>query len=192
MKVILFIALENELPSHLAPEGVKIVYTGVGKINAAIKATETLKDLDSNDTIVINYGSAGGPEAFVGKLFKCKTFVQRDMDARPFAKETVTPFDDIIYPKLDSNECIEFGTGLTCYTQDKFENKPLAVYDMESYSIAKVCKIYGFDFTAYKYVSDSGNPDDWEMNHNKGIEMFLNQLKNTPLWWNGRHVSFRN
>jgi len=50
------------------------------------------------------------------------------------------------------------------------------VYDMEAYSIAKVCKIYGFDFTAYKYVSDSGNPDDWETNHNKGIELFLKAL----------------
>jgi adenosylhomocysteine nucleosidase len=179
-KIKLFVALESELPRDLIPEGVEVFYTGVGKINAAIKAIEILKDLDPANTIVINYGSAGGPEAFVGKLFKCKTFVQRDMDARPFAKETVTPFDDTIYPKLDNTECIEFGTGLTCYTQDKFEKKPLAVYDMESYSIAKVCKIYGFDFTAYKYVSDSGNPDDWEMNHNKGIEMFINQLKNTP------------
>ena len=180
MKVILFVALPSELPKELISNGIEVHYTGVGKINAAIKATETLKDLDSKDTIVINYGSAGGPEAFVGKLFKCKTFVQRDMDARPFAKETITPFDSIIYPKLDDNECIEFGTGLTCYTQDKFEKKPLAVYDMESYSIAKVCKIYGFDFTAYKYVSDNGSPDDWEINHNKGIEMFLNKLKNKP------------
>lgn len=176
MKVILFVALPSELPKELISNGIEVHYTGVGKINAAIKATETLKDLDSKDTIVINYGSAGGPEAFVGKLFKCKTFVQRDMDARPFAKETITPFDSIIYPKLDDNECIEFGTGLTCYTQDKFEKKPLAVYDMESYSIAKVCKIYGFDFTAYKYVSDSGNPDDWEINHNKGIQQFLEIL----------------
>ena len=176
MKVILFVALPSELPKELISNGIEVHYTGVGKINAAIKATETLKDLESKDTIVINYGSAGGPEAFVGKLFKCKTFVQRDMDARPFAKETITPFDSIIYPKLDDNECIEFGTGLTCYTQDKFEKKPLAVYDMESYSIAKVCKIYGFDFTAYKYVSDSGNPDDWEINHNKGIQQFLEIL----------------
>ena len=176
MKVILFVALPSELPKELISNGIEVHYTGVGKINAAIKATETLKNLDSKDTIVINYGSAGGPEAFVGKLFKCKTFVQRDMDARPFAKETITPFDSIIYPKLDDNECIEFGTGLTCYTQDKFEKKPLAVYDMESYSIAKVCKIYGFDFTAYKYVSDSGNPDDWEINHNKGIQQFLEIL----------------
>ena len=176
MKVILFVALPSELPKELVPNGIDVVYTGVGKVNAAIKATETLKDLDPKDVVVINYGSAGGPEAFVGNLFKCKTFVQRDMDARPFAKETVTPFDTIIYPRLDNNECINFGTGLTCHTQDKFEKKPLAVYDMESYSIAKVCKIYGFDFTAYKYISDNGNPDDWSENHNKGIQQFLEIL----------------
>ena len=180
MRIKLFVALPSEFPQEKAPLGVDVIYTGVGKINAAIKATQTLENLSPTDTIVINYGSAGGPDAFVGNLFKCKTFVQRDMDARPFAKETVTPFDDTIYPKLDNNECIEFGSGLTCHTQDKFEKKPLAVYDMESYSIAKVCKIYGFDFTAYKYVSDSGNPDDWQVNHNKGIEMFLDKLKNTP------------
>lgn len=180
MKTILFVALPSEFPKELIPNEIEAHYTGVGKINAAIKATEVLKDLNPTNTIVINYGSAGGPEAFVGNLFKCKTFVQRDMDARPFAKETITPFDDLIYPKLDNHDYIEFGSGLTCHTQDKFENKPNAVYDMEAYSIAKVCKIYGFDFTAYKYVSDSGNSDDWETNHNKGIEMFLNQLKNMP------------
>jgi adenosylhomocysteine nucleosidase len=162
MKVILFVALPSELPKELVPNGIDVIYT--------------LKDLDPKDVVVINYGSAGGPEAFVGHLFKCKTFVQRDMDARPFTKETVTPFDGIIYPTLDNIECIEFGTGLTCHTQDKFEKKPMAVYDMEAYSIAKVCKIYDFDFTAYKYVSDSGNADDWETNHNKGIELFLKKL----------------
>ncbi len=181
MKVILFVALPSELPEDLVPNGIELHYTGVGKVNAAIKATEILKGLDPTNTIVINYGSAGGPDAFVGNLFKCKSFVQRDMDARPFAKETVTPFDNLIYPKLDDGGgYIEFGIGLTCHTQDKFEKKPNAVYDMEAYSIAKVCQIYGFDFTSYKYISDSGNPDDWETNHKKGIEMFLNQLKNSP------------
>ena len=177
MRIKLFVALPSEFPQEKAPLGVDVIYTGVGKINAAIKATQTLEGLDPNETIVINYGSAGGPDAFVSHLFKCKTFVQRDMDARPFTKETITPFDDIIYPKLDNNEFIEFGSGLTCYTQDKFEKTPLVVHDMEAYSIAKVCKIYGFDFTSYKYISDSGNHIDWENNHNKGIELFLQKLK---------------
>jgi adenosylhomocysteine nucleosidase len=178
MKVILFVALESEFPKDKAPKGVKVVYTGVGKVNAAIKATETLKDLSSTDTIVINYGSAGGHQVMVGNLFKCKTFVQRDMDARPFAEKTVTPFDnELVGGTIDFN-----GLGYNiCYTQDHFETTPSVICDMEAYSIAKVCKIYGFDFTAYKYVSDNGNPDDWEINHNKGIELFLKSLEKTAL-----------
>lgn len=177
MRIKLFVALPSEFPQEKAPLGVDVIYTGVGKVNAAIKAIQILEGLNPNETIVINYGSAGGPEAFVGHLFKCKTFVQRDMDARPFTKETVTPFDDIIYPKLGNNEFIEFGNGLTCCTQDRFEKKPMSIHDMESYSIAKVCKIYGFDFTAYKYISDNGNHNDWTENHNKGIDLFLQKIK---------------
>jgi adenosylhomocysteine nucleosidase len=178
-RVILFVALPSELPKELVPDGVEIHYTGVGKVNAAIKAVEVLKGLNPNDVVVLNYGSAGGPDAFVGHLFKCKTFVQRDMDARPFAKETVTPFDDIVWIGLGlETDRIDFnGLGYhICYTQDWFESSPNMICDMEAYSLAKVCKIFGFDFTSYKYVSDSGNPDDWEANHNKGIQLFLNEL----------------
>jgi adenosylhomocysteine nucleosidase len=172
-KVILFVALESELPTEKVPNNVKVFYTGVGKVNSAIKSTEVLKDLNPSETIVLNYGSAGGHETMVGKLFKCKTFVQNDMDARPFADKTITPFDNSLFMgKIDFN-----GLGYhTCYTQDKFESNPDSIYDMESYSIAKVCKMYGFDFTSYKFVSDSGNSDDWEINHNKGIQLFLNEL----------------
>jgi adenosylhomocysteine nucleosidase len=174
MKTILFVALPSELPKELVPNGIHVVYTGVGKVNAAIKATETLKDLDPKDVTVINYGSAGGHEVMVGSLFKCKTFIQRDMDARPFAEKTITPFDnEIVMGNIDFN-----GLGYNiCYTQDHFETIPSVICDMEAYSIAKVCKIYGFDFTAYKYVSDNGNPGDWEANHNKGIELFLEALQ---------------
>lgn len=180
MKIILFVALEHELPKHRVPNDVEVVYTGVGKVNAAIKATEILSKLDPNDTIVINYGSAGAYEAMVNQLFKCKNFIQNDMDARPFAENKVTPFDNIIYPNLGNVDELSFGPGYYCHTQDKFDKDPNGISDMEAYSIAKVCKIYGFDFTAYKYVSDSGNPDDWSTNHNKGIELFLKELENTP------------
>jgi adenosylhomocysteine nucleosidase len=174
MKVILFVALPSELPKELVPNGIDVVYTGVGKVNAAIKATETLKDLDPKDVMVMNYGSAGGHAVMVGNLFKCKTFIQNDMDARPFADKTKTPFDnETLMGDIDFN-----GLGYNkCYTQDHFQTIPSVICDMEAYSIAKVCKIYGFDFTAYKYVSDSGNADDWETNHNKGIEMFLKELQ---------------
>ncbi len=177
MRIKLFVALPNEFPKENAPMGVDVIYTGVGKINAAIKATQILENLSPSDTIVVNYGSAGAIGDLVGYLIKCKTFVQNDIDARPFAKKTITPFDDIIYPKLSNGDSISFGTGYVCFTQDKFEKKPTEICDMEAYSIAKVCKIYGFDFTAYKYISDSGNHSDWEKNHTKGIDLFLQKLK---------------
>jgi len=178
-RIILFVALPSELPKELVPDGVEIHYTGVGKVNAAIKAVEVLKVLNPNDVVVLNYGSAGGGGTMVGKLFKCKTFVQRDMDARPFAERGITPFDDIVWIGLGlETSSIDFnGLGYhTCHTQDWFESSPNMICDMEAYSLAKVCKIYGFDFTSYKYVSDSGNPDDWEANHNKGTQLFLNEL----------------
>jgi adenosylhomocysteine nucleosidase len=177
MRIKLFVALPSEFPKGLEPMGVDVIYTGVGKVNAAIKATEILKDLSPSETIVINYGSAGASGDLIGCLVKCKNFVQQDMDAKPFVKKTITPFDDITYPKISDVSALSFGTGLICYTQDKFEKKPAEINDMEAYSIAKVCKIYGFDFTAYKYISDSGNHTDWENNHNKGIELFLQKLK---------------
>ena len=177
MRIKLFVALPDEFPLNMAPAGVDVIYTGVGKINAAIKATQVLENLSPTETIVINYGSAGAYEGMVGQLFMCKTFVQNDIDARPFAEKKVTPFDDIIYPKLSNGDTISFGTGGVCYTQDKFEKKPSELCDMEAYSIAKVCKIYGFDFTAYKFVSDSGEPIDWIENHKKGIHLFLDKLK---------------
>ena len=180
MRIKLFVALPSEFPIEKAPLGVDVIYTGVGKINAAIKATQTLENLSPADTIVINYGSAGGHITMINSLFKCKNFVQRDMDARPFVKKTITPFDEVVWNKLNLvNDSIDFnGLGYhTCHTQDRFETSPNRISDMEAYSIAKVCKIYGFDFTAYKYISDSGNHKDWSENHNKGIELFLEQLK---------------
>lgn len=175
MKVILFVALESEFPIDVVPNGIDIVYTGVGKVNAAINATHHLKDGIPSKTIVINFGSAGSklPKLL---LYKCTKFTQLDMDAHPFSPKTETPFDTI------GKEIVFRQNGYECYTQDKFESnlKENILYDMEAYSIAKVCKKYGYDFHCYKFVSDDGNADDWNKNHNKGIELFLEVLKQLP------------
>jgi adenosylhomocysteine nucleosidase len=177
--IILFVALESELPQDLVPEGVEIYYTGVGKVNAAIKTTDVLKGYlfggwKQDDVVVLNYGSAGSNTLPKGTLADCRYFIQQDMNT-PFGLAHQTPFDDLIYPEI-TEPTIEFGTGYVCRTQDKFEDNPQGIFDMEAYAIAKVCKIYGFDFTAYKYISDGGDIDDWEENHSKGKELFVEQL----------------
>lgn len=177
--IILFVALESELPLELVPSNVSIYYTGVGKVNAAIKATDVLKGYlfggwKQDDVVVLNYGSAGSNTIESGKLVDCRHFIQNDMNT-PFASNHSTPFDEILYPEL-SDPIINFGSGYICRTQDRFEDKPMGVFDMEAYSIAKVCKIYGFDFRAYKYISDAGDSADWQENHRKGADLFLEKL----------------
>lgn len=177
MRIKLFVALPSEFPKEKAPLGVDVIYTGIGKVNAAIKATEVLKDLSPMDTIVINYGSAGSILNSINTLVKCTKFIQGDINTKQFAKKTYTPFDEVIYPKLELGDLI-FGSDSSCCTMDTFQTKPThSACDMEAYSIAKVCKIYGFDFVAYKYISDNGDANDWKKNHNKGIETFLEKLK---------------
>lgn len=177
MRIKLFVALPSEFPIEKAPLGVDVIYTGVGKVNAAIKATEILKDCNPTETIVINYGSAGSFVFGIDTLVKCDRFQQGDIDTKQFAKKRFTPFDDIIYPKLEKG-ILTFGDDTLCVSRDTFQsNVKDAICDMEAYSIAKVCKIYGFNLVAYKYISDKGDANDWKKNHNKGIEKFLERLK---------------
>jgi adenosylhomocysteine nucleosidase len=179
-KIKLFVALEAELPKEMIPEGVEVYYTGVGKVNAAIKATEILApayQVYKDTTIVLNYGTAGSKSVPTHSLVECKVFYQEDMDGRPFSPHKTTPFDNVMYPQI-GEEPIHFGAGgYVCHTQDHFQQDPKnGVYDMEAYALAKVCKIYGYDFTAYKFISDDGNPDDWEENHHLGAEKFVKIL----------------
>ena len=178
-KIILFVALESELPKEKVPDGVEIYYTGVGKVNAAITTTEVIKGYlfggwKSDDIVVLNYGSAGSNTLPKGTLADCRYFIQNDMNT-PFASNHSTPFDELIYPQL-KEPAIEFGSGYVCRTQDRFEDNPQGIFDMEAYAIAKVCMRYGFSFTAYKYISDGGDVNDWEANHSKGVDLFLKQL----------------
>ena len=137
MKIKLFVALETELPKELIPEGVEVFYTGVGKINAAIKATEILSptyQVYNTNTMVLNYGSAGSKSTPTHSLVECKVFYQEDMDGRPFAPQKTTPFDKEMYPQI-GDEPIVFGAGgRICHTQDHFEQNPKnGIFDMNFY-----------------------------------------------------------
>ena len=173
--IIVFVALPSEF--KIDHPNITVIYTGVGKVNAAIMATKTLPLYNSEDTIVYNYGSAGSKVLVKNFLYKCTKFEQSDMDARPLVESIgITPYDDCIYPDIPS--LITFDDdGFLCSTADRFQENPSApIVDMEAYSIAKVCKIFGFDFVAYKFVSDDGNADEWEQNHMNGADLFREVL----------------
>ena len=75
-----------------------VLYTGVGKVNAAYKLTERLSDSNYyslKPKLVINYGTAGSRELPIGELVDCTKFIQRDMDATQFGfLRGQTPFEE--------------------------------------------------------------------------------------------------
>ena len=56
-KILVLTAIDDELDKARAPDGVRVIYTGVGKINAA--SATTLALLTMHPALVINYGTAG-------------------------------------------------------------------------------------------------------------------------------------
>ncbi|RYY59567.1 MAG: T9SS type A sorting domain-containing protein [Chitinophagaceae bacterium] len=75
--------MEEEIQGLLEREGFEVLYTGVGKINAAHHLTKALVERRSKNqfiNLVLNFGTAGSSKFATHSLVECTTFIQRDMD----------------------------------------------------------------------------------------------------------------
>jgi adenosylhomocysteine nucleosidase len=184
---ILLVALEAELPYKKAPDNYKVIYTGVGKLNAAFAAQKAIGEAHNLGfhPAVINYGTAGSCTPLNSGLHRVTRFVQRDMNAEPLVMRSVTPFEAGL-------RFIDFGhdmtPGLTVGTGDSFVHdldpwlldNHIDIVDMEAYAIANVCKKMNVNFTCYKYITDYiGTPHQtevWQQRVADGAELILDLL----------------
>ena len=163
-----------------------VLYTGVGKVNATFKLTQKFGKYGSYIPydLVINYGTAGSRKYQQGELVDCTKFVQRDMDVTGlgFIKYQ-TPFEKNMPIQLDYDH-VDFnpiGKKALCGSGDSFVQEETIgdVVDMESYALAKVCKLYDVPFISFKYITDGADGDagvDWEENVGKGIMKFKKEI----------------
>lgn len=172
---ILLVALEKELPYKLAPKNYKVVYTGVGKVNAAIAATRSITEAHSLGfhPEVVNFGTVGSCRTDLKGMHRITRFVQHDMNAEPQAPRGVTPFEAGL-PYLDFSP--DMKPSLVLGTGDQFVHEldpwmidnNIDLVDMEAYAIASVCKQMNVHFTCYKYITDyvgaDSQSDEWEKN----------------------------
>jgi adenosylhomocysteine nucleosidase len=192
---IVVTALQHELPDAL-PE--KILFTGVGKINATHVLTRYL-ERNPHIKTVINYGTAGGVFGVKqGDVVRCTSFVQGDMDCGELVGGAgITYGDDNIVKGVLSfpgGSQYEETIGYVCRTQDRFvddvdaldlleytmQGKNFNCVDMEAYALAKVCAMMERDFICYKYISDDANSnadDEWTTNVANGEPAFYNLLQ---------------
>jgi adenosylhomocysteine nucleosidase len=176
-------ALPAESAGVFQAAGVEVLYTGVGKVNAAIAVTRRLARLRCEGRappLVVNFGTAGSARIPPRTLVACRRFVDRDMDvaALGFAPG-VTPFDELP-PMLEFPAVFSGLPEAVCGSGDSFatvDHGPACdVVEMEAYALAKACRADGAAFACAKYVSDGADENaaaHWKENVAGAAERFL-------------------
>jgi adenosylhomocysteine nucleosidase len=180
---LVVMALPMEAQDVFESAGIPVLYTGVGKVNAAMTLARTLAAIRQAGRPVpgvVNFGSAGSPRFPPGTLVSCTSFHQRDMDVSglgfppgetPFEKtpavlECASPFTGLPWVRCGTGDCFETGGKLLDFD----------VVDMEAYALAKVCHSEGTTFACAKFVSDGADhaaATDWQSNLHRAAEHFL-------------------
>jgi adenosylhomocysteine nucleosidase len=175
----LIMALPNESKGLFEAAGIEVHYSGIGKVNAAFKAFETIQKTGCKT--LINLGTAGSSYFNAHELVEVTTFVQRDMDVSALGFEVgVTPLDEQYPADIELEPFFHNLLQGTCGTGDSFETDlpkvPCNLVDMEGYAIAKVCKKLGVRLVSVKYITDGANDTahlDWEENLLFGAKKLL-------------------
>ena len=186
--ILIVSALEVETQGQL--EDYRVLYTGVGKVNATLELTKVLQKahlhyMPPMPKLVINYGTAGSRKIKKKQLVDCTKFIQRDMDVTGLGfMKGETPFESD--PPLIIESTSEFnpiGRKASCGSGDSFVEDRTNYYgevvDMEAYALAKVCYHYDISFISFKYITDGADEqshEDWEQNLADGIVEFKEKV----------------
>lgn len=179
--LLVVMALELEEQGRLVRDGADVLFTGIGKVNAAHRLTRRWFEerREGREPLVVNFGTAASRRFPTGALVACRRFVQRDMDVTElgFAPHQ-TPFEDVplelefpeMFPDLSHGVC---GSG------DRFEahdrDPSFDVIDMEAYALAKVCFVEKVPFACAKFITDGADgsaANDWQANLPRAAEAF--------------------
>jgi adenosylhomocysteine nucleosidase len=171
-KPLIVMALPQESRGLLEAAGADVLYTGVGKINAAAALARRLAEIRMQrrpQPLVVNLGTAGSRTLLAHTLATCNRFVQRDMDVSGLGfAPGVTPFDEAP-PVIEFPPVLAHLPQRMCSTADSFATHLHAVsgdvVDMEAFALARVCLHERARFACVKFVTDGADGDSaahWE------------------------------
>ena len=177
--LLIIAALETELKRDALPAGVEIVYSGIGKINAALASIKAIDQLSPRK--IINFGTAGKINPDLSGLLEIGKVIQRDMMAEPLAPRGKTPFCERPYEYHSSGKHV-CGSGDSFVTSSDpwLLNQGVDVVDMELFAIAYVANHHQIPWHSYKYITDDANEasgNEWHEKVNHGQDLFVEQLK---------------
>jgi adenosylhomocysteine nucleosidase len=188
--LLVVMALEIESQGLFAEASVDVLYTGLGKVNAAHRLTRRLAEERARGVtpLVVNFGTVGSRRFETGALVGCHRFVQRDMDVTGLGFALgETPFESL---PAELSFPVVFGDlpAGVCASGDRFEaidrELPWDVVDMEAYALAKVCLLEEVPFACAKFVTDGANgtaAGDWQANLPLAARAFLELYRRLSL-----------
>ncbi|AWB34306.1 phosphorylase family protein [Orrella marina] len=178
-RLLIVTALPQELDHAPIPYEHPVVFTGIGKLNAAV----TLMDAISKHSpaMVINFGTAGRLSAHASGLVEVAEVIQRDMDAEPLSPRGTTPFDETPTTIASGFEGVRCGTGDSFMrsTDSWLLDQQVDIVDMELFALALVCHRRGVAWRSFKYITDDTDENagrDWMERIHHGRALFLKKL----------------
>lgn len=183
-KLVVLTAIPDELDAARVPSGVTVLFTGIGKINAAIATLHALQQ--EQPALVVNYGTVGKINSSLTGLVEVAHVLQRDMIAEPLIPRGRTPFHEGHHIITSGYQGVSCGTGdsfVTSVDPWLIENK-VDVVDMELFAIAAVCARHNVPWRAFKYITDDANEhaaDHWQSNVADGQDLFWASLRREGL-----------
>ncbi|TDP00728.1 nucleosidase [Flavobacterium sp. 245] len=168
--ILFCFALECEAAAVF--EGHNVVFTGIGKVNAAYELSKAIQN--KKPSVIINLGSAGSSCFQKGEVVCCTQFVQRDMDVRGLGFALYeTPLSGLP-PVLQYGLLMDNLEEGICGTGDNFEmghcSDAYNVVDMEGYALAMIAMKENIPFVCLKYISDGADDnaaEDWTVQVHK-------------------------
>jgi len=177
--LLIITALESELKRDTLPTGVEIIYSGLGKINAALACIKAIDQFSPHR--IINFGTAGKINPKLEGLLEIGKVIQRDMMTEPLAPRGKTPFSNKPSEYLSSGKYV-CGSGDSFVTTNDpwLVEQGVDVVDMELFAIAYIANNHQIPWHSYKYITDDANEssaNDWQQKVNHGQDLFIKQLK---------------
>ena len=180
------VKMTDEQQKWLEANGWKIVFTVVGKVNAAVATANALWRY-RNAKVFVNVGTCGSQTLPKGALVVPDMVAQRDMDATLIMRQFVpdfpkhlTPFMEEIFGKIDLSNFVlpdgvkaiiggKVGTGDNTHAHLEESDFLWDCVEMELAAIVAAVQQTGFDgeFLSLKWVSDTADEnagEDWHEN----------------------------
>lgn len=161
-RLLYVMAAEPEYGPHLRSMFAPLM-TGIGPVEAAVKLTQMLTQLQKDDALpdlVISLGSAGSAKLPQAELYQVSCVSYRDMDASPLGFEKGrTPLLDLprivdmpfSIPGLAS---ATLSTGANIVSGIAYNSIDADMVDMETFACLRACQAYNVPLFGLRGISD--------------------------------------